>query len=371
MNRKFSLEEIINYFKEINPNKSASTYTTMKYNLIRISKLGQIEFSEIDATTITPENIAEGMSKYSVNSQIQTILGIQLWIKYKLVKLENGSKKQIDSYNLLKGKWDIQLRELCNTKNKRIEENQMTEKEKANWIDYEELRQKWTSVVDDKLKDDNKYNKISMESFNMWRDITLTSLFILIPPTRIGNYEKMRIRYKKTNDATALKRDRNYLMVDEDAGIFEKTGKYKYTLCFNQYKTAKHIGQVSEGISSTKLIQIFDRYLEQRVAILPINKYKFQETDTLFINGDSKKQLTQAYITEKLKKTTDTFVGKKLSCDMFRKIFLTWFLADNEKSIAQRKEMARFIGQTYKPTIMETYKKITLNKNIPIKLDFS
>lgn len=373
----FTLNEIITFFENINPNKSASTYTTMKYNLIRIAKMGKVDFIDIDATTIQPKNLEEAMATYSVNSQIQTILGINLWIKYKIVKLNNSSKSKIDAYNTLKNKWDVLLKDLCNQKNKKIEENKMTKTEEENWIDYTDLKKKWCDIaithIDEYKGSENATLPEKKNSFNEWRDLALVSLFIMIPPTRIGNYEKMRIRYTKTNDVSQLKRDKNYIMIDNDAGIFVNTGKFKYKLCFNQYKTSKHIGQVCENIEDTLLIKVLNIYLDLRLSIQPIQKHRLNDTDSLFINVDTKNSLTQSVITELLKKTTNKFIGKKLSCDMFRKIFLTWFLSDDTKSIADRKKVARFIGQTYNPTIMEKYRKIVepTEHRTPIVLDFS
>ena len=374
----FTLTEILTYFENINPNKSASTYSTMKYNLIRIAKMGKLEFIDIDATTIQPKNLETAMDTYSVNSQIQTILGINLWIKYKIVKLGNNNKSKIDSYNTLKNKWDVLLKDLCNQKTKKIEENKMTKTEEENWIDYTDLKKKWCDIIKTTMDEYSGLNETTtfpekLSMFNEWRDLALVSLFIMIPPTRIGNYEKMRIRYTKTNDVSQLKRDKNYIMIDNDAGIFVNTGKYKYKLCFNQYKTSKHIGQVCENIEDTLLIKVLGIYLDLRISIQPILTHKFNETDSLFINGDTKNSLTQSFITELLKKTTNKYIGKKLSCDMFRKIFLTWFLSDDTKSIADRKKVARFIGQTYNPTIMEKYRKIVepTEHRAPIVLDFS
>lgn len=363
-NKKFDLDEILTFFKTINPNKSQSTYTTMKYNLMRISKMAKIDFTEINELILQPKYLECAMNKYSVNTQIQTILGIELWIKYKLAKLSIGSKSKIEKYNTLKLKWDGILKSLCNEKNETINKNEMTETEKNNWIDYDDLLKKWVVLINNKLDDNTPKNVLKL--FTEWRDITMASLFILIPPTRIGNYETMRIRYMKTQDAKSLKQDRNYLMIDERPDV-----EHKYTLCFNKYKTAKFVGQVCEPITQKKMIQVLDKYIQLRLVILPINKYKYQETDTLFINGDTLTQLSQSYITETLKKTTKKYIDKKLSCDIFRKIYLTWFLSDNTKSINDKQKLAKFVGQTYQPSMMEKYKKITdAKKNQPILVVF-
>lgn len=184
-------------------------------------------------------------------------------------------------------------------KNETINKNVMTQTEKENWINYDTLYKKWVAIVQ------NELNKVS-GSFIQWRDLTLVSLFILIPPTRIGNYETMRIRFMKTNDVKSLKQDRNYLMINDNPE------KAKYQLCFNKYKTAKFVGQTCEDITSKLLINVLDTYIGLRLQVQPINKYKFNDTDTLFINSD-KKQLTQSYITETLKKRpTNILIKTKL-----------------------------------------------------------
>lgn len=364
-NQTFTLDEILSFFHQINPGKSQSTYTTMKYNLQRISKVANIDFIDIDATTIQPTTFLLKMEKYSLNTKIQTILGIELWIKYKIAKIPHGSKTKIEKYNQLKFKWDRLLKEMCNSKTEQINKNEMTTKEKENWIDYDELRDKIVNHAWSNFKKINETDDVAIhaetikENYVKWRDLTLVGLFTLIPPTRIGNYQKMKIRFKRKNSITSYKQDKNYLMIDEGTEKVFPTNKY--ILCFNQYKTSKFVGQVSKPITDHTLIKLLDRYLLYRLAFLPIKPNKLVETDTLFLTADTKKPLTQAYITETLKKTTNNLVGKKLSCDMFRKIFLTWFLSDNSKSIAERQEMAKFIGQTYTPAIMEKYKRIKQN----------
>lgn len=355
-NKKFDLDEIMTFFKTINPNKSQSTYSTMRYNLLRIPKMTKIAFINTTESVLQPDFLEIPMSTYSVNTQIQSILGIELWIKYKIAKLSVGSKIKIARYNALKDKWDVLLKALCNKKNDTINQNVMTCAEKENWIDYSKLRRIWEKVVEDKLDQNDN-------SFTSLRDLTLTSLFILLPPTRIGNYETMRIRFMKKTGVKTLKQDRNYLMIDNNA-----EGN-KYTICFNRYKTAKYIGQIIDTVTDPLMIKLLDEYLKIRLNLVPINKHKYNDTDTLFINNE-KKQISQSYITETLKKTTNKYIGKKLSCDMFRKIFLTWFLSDENKSIADRKKMAHFMGQTYSPATAETYRKIPPPENKPIILNF-
>ena len=214
--KTFDLDEIMTFFKTINPNKSQSTYTTMRYNLLRIPKMTKIDFIETCESVLQPDFLEIPMSKYSVNTQIQSILGIELWIKYKIAKLSVGSKIKIAKYNALKDKWDVLLKSLCNKKNDTINQNVMTTTEKENWIEYTQLRRVWEKVVTDTLeKTDN--------SFTLLRDLTLTSLFILLPPCRIGNYETMRIRFMKKTGVKTLKQDRNYLMIDKNEEGDKKT----------------------------------------------------------------------------------------------------------------------------------------------------
>ena len=351
VNRKFNLEELTNFFHSINPNKSQSTYNTMKYNLMRIAKVANIDFIDIDSTTLNPLIFVPQMSNYSLNTRIQTVLGIELWIKYKLAKLPHSAKQKIILYNNLKTKWDVILKKMCADKNVEINKNEMTDKEKENWIDFEDLRSAVINKVWKELSLEDEEGSI-VTTYLKWRDLTLLSFFTLMPPTRIGNYEKMKIRYKKISDVKSYKTDKNYLMINSDA-----KAPHKYTLCFNQYKTSKFVGQITEPIKDETMIKLLDRYIKIREVLLPIQKRDLSNTDSLLINSDSN-SMSQSMITETLKKTSFKVVGKKLSCDMFRKIFLTWFLADDSKCIEDRQQMAKFIGQTYNPTIMEKYRKI-------------
>tara|TARA_R110002012_G_scaffold10961_3_gene49347 strand:- start:2200 stop:3249 length:1050 start_codon:yes stop_codon:yes gene_type:complete len=335
-----SIEDLIEYYEKINPNKSASTYSTMKYNLIRMSKILKKDINDIVLSDLADiQKFEKSMKDYKLNTKIQTILGVKLFIKYK-----NGNMSQVEPFNQL-------LKKYCLENQKDIEKNEMSENEKKNWIDYIDLKEKYLqfyeykfeSGIEEKINDYQKYNFI--------RNFLLLGLYILLPPTRIGNYQLMKIREKKKRKASSLSKEHNYIMDNGDGS---------YQLVFNQYKTSQYLGQQENTIlKDSRLSNILKTYMDIREKF--INNKK--ETN-LFVNKD-KRAMTQPNITDCLKYQSRKIIGKELSVNLLRHIFLTWFINQN-KSIEEKKKVAHFIGQSYDAPMMEKYYRKPTKEDKPI-----
>lgn len=339
-----SVEDIIDFFKNENPDKSSSTYTTMKYNIIRIQK---ITSTDIDDLTIDDfvgiKSIMDEIEKYALNTQIQTIMGIKLFLRFK-----DADISLISQYN------DI-LKDLCNTAKDIIDKNEMTDNELKNWIDYNELKTKFEDYYNNTfLKEiSNEQSGGDYTHFTQVRNILLLALYILLPPTRIGNYQFMKIRNKKKRDATSLSKNYNYLMNNND-GSFE--------LVFNKYKTAKFLGQISHIIEKdTLLSNIIIIYLNRRESF--VNR----KDNTAFLVAKDKKALTQSNFTDTLKYISRKIIGKTLSCNLFRHIFISNF-STLKKSIKEKKEVCKFIGQSYEPNMFDKYVRIDVKEEAKKKL---
>lgn len=335
-----SIQDIINYYETINPNKSSSTYSVMKYNLIRLEKITQKDINDLSSIDFKiNKQFIENLDKYALNTKIQTIMGIKLFLRFLAFK-ENDNKKYDSLINL----WNDLLKTSCDENKKKIEKNEMTDNEEKNWIHYPLLKDKvikyyetefWQKLYNNSFTDYTRYTYC--------RNFLLLLLFIEIPPARIGNYQYMKIRIQKKRDGTSLDKSNNYLMIHPNG---------EYTFIFNVYKTAKYLGQVKKELDSDLMIvKVLNKYLEYRA--LFVNK----KSNTDFLLNKDKKAMTQSNITDTLKYISRTVVGKDLSVNLLRHIFISHFFNEN-KTIEERKNVANFMGQTYEPTMMEKYNKI-------------
>jgi hypothetical protein len=77
--------------------------------------------------------------------------------------------------------------------------------------------------------------------------------------------------------------------------------------------------------------------------------------DELFENANGK-PMTQSNFTQAQESVSTELLGKKLSTNDFRHIFLSWFLSTNP-TIEEKEKIAHVIGQKYKPSRMELYQR--------------
>ncbi len=346
-----SVQDIINYFMDKNPNKSASTYSTMRFNIIRLEKITQKDINDLSKKDfMNIKQIMTDMDTYSLNTKIQTLMGIKLFIRFK----EDSGESKSD----LENTYNEELKKLCATKQEKEEKNEMTENESKNWIDYEDLKDKMNQFYDYTLEGFINNGGTDYDKFSVIRNFMLLALYIYLPPTRIGNYKDMVIRIQKTRKGSSLDKKYNYLMVHNEN---ETTS---YSLVFNQYKTSRFIGQINHKINNSKLDKIIGIYLDRRANF--VNK----KSNTTFLINKDKKIMTQSNITDTLKYISRKIVGKELSVNLLRHIYLTYYLSLNN-SIENNKKTAHFMGQTYDATQMEKYKKLKKTKSESSVLDLN
>lgn len=332
-----SIQEIINWFREENPNKSESTYNTMKYNIIRLEKITKKDIDDLcigDFENIS--KVKKSFETYALNTKIQTVMGIKLFLRFK-----EASGNLID-------KWNEELKTLCGKSKEIVEKNEMTENEEKNWIDYMELSGKFDQFFDYKFFNELQDNTSNDYTKYKWvRDFLLLALYVELPPARIGNYQFMKIREEKKRKATSLDKKYNYLMVNTDGS---------YQLVFNQYKTAKYLGQIHQTIKKdSKIATLISTYL-------PYREIFIGKKSTDFLLNKEKRTMTQSNITDTLKFISRKVVGKDLSVNLLRHIYITYYFA-KQNSIEEKRKIANFMGQTYDATMMEKYNK--LSKKVP------
>lgn len=337
-----SIMDIINFYRKENPNRSESTYTTMKYNIVRLEKLFEKDIDDLTLKDLSGiKKVQILLDVYKLNTQIQTIMGIKLFLKFKgdLNKEQNG----LMNTGLI-DKWNEELKVLCGRSKDVVEKNEMTENEEKNWIDYLDLTEKFNQFYEYKFEEELEKNGLNDYDKYRWvRDFMLFALYIELPPTRIGNYQFMKIREQKKRKATSLDKKFNYLMVNGDGS---------YQLIFNQYKTSKYLGQITHTIKSDcRIGKIIDMYL-------PIREIFAGKTKTELLLNKDRREMTQSNITDTLKYISRKIVGKDLSVNLLRHIYITYYF-QQPNSIQDKKRIANFMGQTYDATQMEKYNKLS------------
>ncbi len=327
-----SIQQIINWFREQNPDKSESTYNTMKFNIIRLEKITKKDIDDLCISDF--ENISKvkkSFDTYALNTKIQTIMGIKLFLRFKEANA-----------NVI-NKWNEELKTLCGKSKEIVEKNEMTENEAKNWINYEDLSEKFDQYYDYKFFGELSESVNDYTKYKTARDFLLLSLYVELPPARIGNYQFMKIREEKKRKATSLDKKYNYLMINTDGS---------YQIVFNQYKTSKYLGQIHQTIQKdSKVANLIKTYL-------PYREIFIGKKSTDFLINKEKRVMTQSNITDTLKFISRKVIGKDLSVNLLRHIYITYYFA-KQNSIEQKKKIANFMGQTYDATMMEKYNKLS------------
>lgn len=325
------MENFVNNYLDNNGSKSKSTKTTFITSINRLQKFLKTPFKDWTQNTFTNTNtILDNLIKdYSVNTIIQTLLAIIRFLEYK-----NGKTDLIQKYK-------DGLNELIQERNKYDNQQILKENEKDNWIQYNELK----TLVEDKAPEylDRK------KALSDFRNFLILSLFTLQPPTRIGNFLNMRLKKEGgKRGVQSLSKKYNYITKDGN----------KWKMIFNNYKTSKYLGKIIHNVENPILNQLITKWFSDYNTSNGYNKNK-QE----FMVNVSGKPMTQTGFTNAQKSITKKLLGKELTTNLFRHIFLTYFLSTNP-SIEEKQKVAQMVGQKYRVSRMELYERREDGDNI-------
>jgi hypothetical protein len=175
------------------------------------------------------------------------------------------------------------------------EENEVKPKEEGKLINYLAMKAKF----EDYYTNSDDYNFRDM--------LLLANLLFLDAPTRLSNYDNMKI-VRDVKDTAKLADDFNYLVINGE--------KMKYI--FNKYKTADSVGRVEADITDGLLINVLENYLETH-------------------QGDMLFTLSQPNMTMALKRLTKKIYDVEFSVDIIRHSFIT-YIYDNTVMSPQEKQ---------------------------------
>lgn len=197
------------------------------------------------------------------------------------------------------------------TKLNEIPTDNKNDKQKENWTSMEDLK-KITFTLEKELKKNKNYDT----AFKMM----LIALYTLIEPRRAYDYIQMEIVDKY--DAEKHDDDKmNYLSV--------KTNEF----IFNSYKTSKYYGLYRFSFKQNKdFKRVLRAYLKYR------NEINTQPNYFLISPLTNKKLNESNGITMPLSRITKKYIGKNVSVNMIRNIYLSENFSDSKKQLKETTE---------------------------------
>jgi integrase len=316
------MEKFLDEYMKHNKSTSKHTRTAMLGNLRRLEKLTGKDFDEITTDDLENPDEMVGLlrSNYSLSTTISTILTIK-----HILKMHKSKLAVMDEY-------DKVLAEMVKLRTEENHDQTKNEKEQENWIEWPELQKKVTDLAPQFLEGKKK-------PFTTFRNFLLMSLFALQPPSRIGNYIDMHVRdqSKMKRAGTSLNKNHNYIIREGDKG---------FKFIFNKYKTAKSVGQLEHNVDNPILADLLARWFDD-----------YNKKGKIFLVNTVGKPMDQSAITNALKSTSTKHLGKSLTLNSFRHIFLTHYLASNP-TIEDKKKTLTLVGHKYVPSTAEQYTRI-------------
>jgi hypothetical protein len=231
--------------------------------------------------------ILEKIQKYKLTTQRNFIISI-----VSVLKNVKTMKSMYDKYSKLLEEYNNTLRS----------NNTKTDVQKTNWISQDTVIQVYNKLYENVYPIMCKKSNITETTFSKITQLILLALFVLQQPRRLLDYKDMVIIRKmpKIMDTTL-----NYC--DIITGIFY----------FNNYKTSKTY-KTQEVHISTELQELLKCYVSIHPTKLTTKNYIY-----LLCNYDGTPINNTTTLTRILNKIFMEAVGKKISSNLLRNIFLT------------------------------------------------
>jgi hypothetical protein len=211
---------------------------------------------------------------------------------------------------------------------KKIDTTQKTDKQKDNWIEWDEVK-KIHKELSDKVTN-NKDKELGEKAFADLLHLVVLSLYTDLPPRRNQDYLKMKVANLKDEDT--LPTDFNYLIVEK---------KVPVKFVFNVYKTAKQYGKQTLAIPES-LAKVLSLYFKHHPILKSVkgNAKVFPSAPFLLSFNSTDPITSDNYITRILNK----IFNKKIGCSMLRHIYLSGKQDVNEM-VADANAMAHSLTQ--------------------------
>jgi hypothetical protein len=192
-------------------------------------------------------------------------------------------------------------------------ENEVKPKEEGKLIPYEEMRTKFEEYY------------TNSEDYDFRNMLLLANLLFLDAPTRLSNYDSMKI-VRDVKDTAKLSDEFNYLVINGD--------KMKYI--FNKYKTADSVGRVEADIKDGLLSNVLENYLEKHT-------------------GEMLLDMSQPNMTMALKRLTKKIYGVEFSVDIIRHSFITHVYDNTAMNPHEKQRILTLFGHKVGTTQTDKY----------------
>jgi hypothetical protein len=208
--------------------------------------------------------------------------------------------------------------ELAEQSNEQYKKQEKTDKQKENWVDYEDL----VSLANDILKRVKKHNiltkdELTRAEYNLLQEMVVLRFYLNFPLR--NDLADVKVISSKDEDD---KKD-NFLFVTPE----------KISLILNDYKTAKTFGPQEYDIDKkfSKIVRIFLKHNTSGYFITKTNR-----SQPISANGITK-LLNRLFMRE---------LDKKISTSMIRHITATYDKR-NDKTLAELEELKRKVQKKY------------------------
>lgn len=251
------------------------------------------------------DHVKNVLDSYSPNTQKNLLISI-----IALLKLDEKLRK-----SKLLSEYQSKLDEMNDQYKEQEQKNEKTEKQKQNWIDYEDMKVKQDELEKsvEKLK---KYKTVDSHEYNQILKLLVLSLYLDIPPRRNRDYIDMYIINDPNN---AKDENKNYLLIN----------KNKMKFIFNTYKTSKKYGEKEIDIPE-HLQDIIKLYLKFYPLDYKKSNKNFEEL--FLVKSDGKK-----FLNNSITLILNNIFKKKVSSSMIRHAYLSHHYGDIQQELNEAK----------------------------------
>lgn len=230
-------------------------------------------------------------------------------------------------------KYQGRIKELQEDINDKYEENGKTDKQKDNWIEYDDILKLLR-----KLKKETKPLLEKETLTNKDKDLIQQYLVLYLYsgkafPVLRNDFAEMKI----VNETDAMDKDKNYFVIkNRGVPIFR----------LNEYKTAKYQGEKDIPVKDMDLRKLINKWA------------KINGTGYLLINTSNNSPMKANGISKYLNKIFKKHFNKNVSTSLLRSIYVSHrYNGDKQLSTKDKKELANEMGHT-KQTAETIYNKI-------------
>jgi hypothetical protein len=280
-------EFMLNLAKELKEKKGVADSTANAYIRAMYLLNGKQPFKNLTFLKKT-DDVAELVKDYADNT-IKLIYSSIVSV-LSLFKEKPAYKKVYEFY------YEKMMGKAKEMKDAGAESSNKTEKQKENWISWEEVKEKG-DTLGSAVAGFGKKRSLTEQEFETLLHYTILALYTETQPRRNQDYLDMMVVKAMPKNA-----DHNYLVITKG-----KPSKF----IFNIYKTAKKYGQQTLDIPPT-LAEILKLYLK-------FHPQKKETPHNFLVSYDGSPIVAQNAITRVLNKV----FGKKVGSSMLRHIFLS------------------------------------------------